>query len=158
MKRVSKHISRKEAIFSPTAIRKGITNEPTAKQWECMSKVANRCFEPAREHFGKPIYINSFFRCVTLNKAIGGSGSSDHINGMAIDMDTRGQKDFTNLELFHWLRLNVDFDQLIYEYGNEQEPDWVHISYRSEKENRKQVLKAFRKEGKTAYEFMTFED
>lgn len=152
MKQISKHITYKEATYSPTAIKRGITNSPDDVQLENMQMVANDCFEPAREYFKKPIYINSFFRSMALNSRIGGSSSSQHCadNGAAIDLDTKDQEGFSNADLFFWLKDNVDFDQLIWEFGTDSEPAWVHIS-KVKTGNRKQVLKAKRIDGLTKY-------
>lgn len=147
---ISKHITYREATYSPTAIKKGITNSPTEEQIRRMKVLAEKVLEPARVHFGKAIYYNSFFRSVTLNSIIGGSRTSDHQTGGAADADTRGQEDFTNAELFNWIKDNCEFDQLIWEFGNNDEPDWVHVSYR-EGENRNQVLRAKRIDGKVRY-------
>lgn len=152
MDKISKHITYREATYSPTAIKKGITNSPDEIQLENMQLVANDCFEPAREHFGKAIFVNSFFRSRELNSRIGGSSTSQHCSddGSAIDMDTRDQPDFTNAELFYWLKDNVVFDQLIWEFGTDQEPAWVHIS-KTRGHNRGEVLRAKRIDGKTKY-------
>ena len=151
--RISKHISYKEATQSQTAVRKGINNEPDAYQLQNMQVLAEKVFEPLREHFGVPIAINSFFRSQKLNKAIGGVAGSQHTQGRAIDVDdTLGG--VSNKQMFEWIKANLDFDQLIWEFGNDNNPDWVHISYVSESENRKRVLKASKKNGKTVYTVM----
>lgn len=151
--RISKHISYKEATQSQTAVRKGINNEPDAYQLQNMQVLAEKVFEPLREHFGVPIAINSFFRSQKLNKAIGGAAGSQHTQGRAIDIDdTLGG--VSNKQMFDWIRENLDYDQLIWEFGNNSNPDWVHISYVSESENRKRVLKASKKNGKTVYTIM----
>jgi hypothetical protein len=151
--RISKHISYKEATQSQTAIRKGINNEPDAYQLQNMQLLAEKIFEPLREHFGVPIAINSFFRSQKLNKAIGGAAGSQHTQGRAIDIDdTLGG--VSNKQMFDWIRENLDFDQIIWEFGNDSNPAWVHISYVSESENRKRVLKASKKNGKTIYTIM----
>lgn len=151
--RISKHISYKEATQSQTAVRKGINNEPDAYQLQNMQVLAEKVFEPLREHFGVPIAINSFFRSQKLNKAIGGATGSQHTQGRAIDIDdTLGG--VSNKQMFEYIKANLDFDQLIWEFGNDNNPDWVHISYVSESENRKRVLKASKKNGKTVYTVM----
>ena len=151
--RISKHISYKEATQSQTAVRKGINNEPDAYQLQNMQILAEKVFEPLREHFGVPIAINSFFRSQKLNKAIGGATGSQHTQGRAIDIDdTLGG--VSNKQMFEYIKANLDFDQLIWEFGNDNNPDWVHISYVSESENRKRVLKASKKNGKTVYTVM----
>jgi len=144
MEKISKHISYKEATRSNTAIRKGINNTPDGDQLIAMKLVAEKVFEPMREHFGKPIRINSFLRVSALNVAVGGSKSSQHCKGEAIDMD--GLNGLTNKEIFNYIKDNLDFDQLIWEYGTDKEPDWVHVSY-SANGNRKQILKAIKGKG-----------
>ncbi len=146
--KISKNISFKEAIRSSTAIRKGIFNEPNGDELEAMLLVAEKIFQPLREEFGA-IRINSFFRCSALNVAVGGSKSSQHCKGEAIDVDALNG--VTNKELFNYIKDNLDFDQLIWEYGTDEEPAWVHFSYTNKRENRKQVLKAVKGQGYLIY-------
>jgi zinc D-Ala-D-Ala carboxypeptidase len=148
--RISKHISYKEATQSQTATRKGISNDPDAYQLQNMQLLAEKVFEPIREHFGVPIAINSFFRSQKLNKAIGGAAGSQHTQGRAIDIDdTLGG--VSNKQMFDYIKNHLDFDQLIWEFGDNNNPAWVHISYVSPTENRNRVLKASKKNGKTIY-------
>ena len=148
--RISKHISYKEATQSQTAARKGISNDPDAYQLQNMQLLAEKVFEPIREHFGVPIAINSFFRSQKLNKAIGGASGSQHTQGRAIDIDdTLGG--VSNKQMFEYIKNHLDFDQLIWEFGDNNNPAWVHVSYVSEIENRRRVLKASKKNGKTVY-------
>ena len=150
MEKISKHISYKEAVKSNTAMRLNIDNTPSAYEITNMNGIAHNIFEPLREWVGGPIKINSFFRCVELNKAIGGSSKSQHCQGRAIDIDdTYGHK--TNAEMYEWIKENLDFDQMIWEFGTEKNPDWVHISYVSPDENRNRCLKAERVNGKAVY-------
>ena len=135
MKKISKHISYKEATHSDTAKRKGLKNKPKAEHIENMELIAEKVFEPLREWVAAPIKVNSMFRCAELNTAIKGASRSQHMNGQAIDLTSMGGK--TNLEMFHYIKDNLDFDQLIWEFG--AEPKWLHVSYKSE-DNRKQVL------------------
>ena len=126
-----------------------------------MQRVANDCFEPLRRAKNIPIGISSFFRCPTLNKAIGGSETSQHcatedskgINAAAIDIDADIYGGITNKEVFTWLKANVEFDQLIWEFGTDENPNWVHIS-RREHSNRNQILRAIRKNGRVSYELL----
>ena len=147
--RISEHISGKEGVYSSTATRKGISNIPNPDQLEAMKLVAEKVFEPLRVHFDKPIRINSFFRCSALNVAVGGSGSSQHCKGEAIDMDAT--KGVTNAQLFNYIKDNLEFDQLIWEYGTDKEPDWVHVSFTDRKANRGIVLKAVKGKGYIHY-------
>ena len=150
---ISKHISEKEATKSVTALRLGIDNTPNGDALANMKELAEKIFEPLREWVGGPIKINSFYRSVALNEAIGGSSKSQHCckgGSSAIDIDDiYGHK--TNKEMFEWVKENLDFDQMIWEFGNEDNPDWVHISYVSEDKNRNRILKAVRDDGKTKY-------
>ncbi len=130
---ISKHITFNEATKSPTAIRNGIKNEPNAQELSNMKLVAEKCFEPLREWYGKPIKVNSFFRCDKLNTLVKGSKTSQHVEGKAIDMDAGSKQE--NKKLFEWCKANLVFDQII----NEYDYSWVHISYNASK-NRNQIL------------------
>ena len=147
---ISKHISYKEGVYSITAIRKGIDNEPNEEQLSNMKLVAEKIFEPVRIHFKVPIKVNSFFRSPDLNKAIGGSTKSQHCKGQAIDIDDTYGK-IKNSDIYWWIKENLDFDQMIWEFGNNDNPDWVHVSYVSPDKNRNRCLKAYRDDGKTKY-------
>ena len=135
-KKISKYISYKEATHSRYAKENGIVNKPKAEHIENMQVLAEKVFEPLREWVGNPIRVNSMFRSEKLNTALRGSYTSSHLEGKAIDITSIEGK--TNLEMFHYIKDNLDFDQLIWEYG--AEPKWLHVSYENEKDNRKQVL------------------
>lgn len=141
MKKISKHISYKEATHSDTAKRKKITNKPKAEHIKNMELLAEKVFEPLREWVEAPIQVNSMFRSEELNSVLKGSLNSSHLTGNAMDITSMGGK--TNLEMFHYIKDNLDFDQLIWEFG--AEPKWLHVSYINEKDNRKQVLVTKRK-------------
>jgi len=148
--KISDHISYSEAIKSNTATRRGIDNTPGDYEITNMVGIAENIFEPLRKWVGGPIKINSMFRCEELNTAIGGSSRSQHCQGRAIDVDdTFGNK--TNAEMFNYIKENLNFDQLIWEFGDDANPDWVHVSYVSKEENRNRILKASRINGKTTY-------
>ena len=150
---ISKHISYKEGVYSRTATRLGIKNNPNAEQMENMITIAEEVFEPLRAYVGGPIKINSFFRSPELNKAIGGSTKSQHCHGQAIDLDdTFGR--CTNAEMFEFIKKYLDFDQIIWEFGDDDNPDWVHVSYVSPDQNRKRCLKAYKESGKTNYKII----
>ena len=134
MKRISKHISYKEAVGSNYAKQKGIKNKPNEEQVENMKLLAEKVFEPLREWVDAPIRVNSMFRSKELNSAIKGSLKSSHLNGEAMDITSMGGK--SNLEMFHYIKDNLCFDQLIWEFG--KEPKWLHVSF--SKNNRQQVL------------------
>ena len=147
---ISKHISTKEGVYSRTATRLDIDNEPNKEQLANMKLLAKEIFEPLRAYVGGPIKINSFYRSPELNKAIGGSSKSQHCNGQAIDIDDTFGK-MSNAEMYDFIKENLDFDQIIWEFGNDDNPDWVHVSYVSAEENRKRCLKAYKEKGKTKY-------
>lgn len=150
MNRISKHISYKEATHSITALRLGIDNTPSQYHTTNMTALAEHVFEPLREWVGGPIKINSFMRVPELNTAIGGSSRSQHCEGRAIDIDdTYGHK--TNAEMYEYIKDNLDFDQLIWEFGDNDNPDWVHVSFVSNEENRGRCLKAYKENGKSKY-------
>ena len=153
MKRISKHISYKEATFSQTATRKDIDNTPSEEVLQRMKTVAENIFEPLRAYVGGPIKINSFYRSIMLNTAIGGSKSSQHTRGEAIDIDdTLGC--MSNKDMFTFIKDELDFDQLIWEFGDDENPAWVHVSYVSPENNRRRILKASKVNGKTTYNVM----
>ena len=147
---ISKHISWHEGTYSRTGERKDIDNTPNEDQLKCMQEVANNLFEPLRKWVGGGIKINSFFRGEPVNTAIGGSTRSQHMKGQAIDIDdTFGHK--TNAEMYHYIKDNLDFDQLIWEFGNDENPNWVHISWVSHRPNRKKLTIAKKVNGRTKY-------
>ena len=148
---ISRNISYKEATHSTTAKRLGIDNTPNAEQMSNMRYVAENVFQPIREHFGVPIYISSFFRSEALNRAIQGSSSSTHIKGEAMDLDADVFGRINNAQIFNYIKDHLEFDQLIWEFGTDENPAWVHVSL-SKRNNRKQILKAVRVDGKTHYE------
>lgn len=145
---ISRHITYKEATHSNTAIKRGIDNTPGPGELVAMKRLAENVFEPVREHFGRPILVTSFFRSKTLNKAVGGSSTSQHPLGEAIDI--KATNGFTNKDIFEFIKNNLDFDQLIWEFGNDSEPQWIHVSYKKDN-NRKNVLKATKVNGRTKY-------
>lgn len=151
MENISKHITYAEAIHSQTAKRKAIDNTPNPTQLENMKVTAEKVFEPLRAWVGGPIKVNSFFRSPELNTAIGGVASSQHCKGQAIDIDdVYGKR--SNAEMFTYIREMLDFDQVIWEFGTDMNPNWIHVSYVSKEENRNRCLKAYKDEnGKTKY-------
>ena len=150
MEKISKHISYKEGIKSNTAMRLNIDNSPEEYHLGNMNAVAINVFEPLREWVNGPIKINSFYRSVALNKAIGGSSRSQHCEGRAMDIDDTFRYK-TNAEMYKYIKENLSFDQMIWEFGTDKNPDWVHISYVSEEQNRNRCLKATRVNGKAMY-------
>ena len=142
MKKISDHISYKEAVNSNYAKQYKIENKPTAAHIKNMELIAEKVFEPLRDWVKYPIKINSMFRSEELNRGIKGASRSQHLTGNAIDLTTMGGK--SNKEMFFYIKDNLDFDQLIWEYGSEN-PRWLHVSYKNKKDNRKQVLVIKRK-------------
>jgi hypothetical protein len=152
--KISDHITYAEAIHSQTAKRKSIDNTPNQTQVDAMKLLAEKVFEPLREWVGGPIKVNSFFRSEALNEAIGGSATSQHCKGQAIDIDdVYGRK--TNADMYHWIHNNLDYDQMIWEFGTDMQPNWVHVSYVSEEKNRNKCLKAYKEHGKTKYKVIS---
>tara|TARA_Y100000401_G_scaffold2817_1_gene2019 strand:- start:660 stop:1121 length:462 start_codon:yes stop_codon:yes gene_type:complete len=150
MEKISKHISYHEGTYSRTAERRDLDNTPNKEQLKCMKEVAENLFEPLRKWVGGPIKINSFFRGEPVNTAIGGSRKSQHMKGQAIDIDdTFGHK--TNAEMYHYIKDNLDFDQMIWEFGTDKNPNWVHISWVSHRPNRKKLTVAKKINGRTKY-------
>ena len=143
---LSKNLSLKEAIKSNTATRLGIDNKP--EQWEInnLRAVAEKVFQPVRDHFGVPIGVSSGYRSKKLNKAIGGSKYSQHVIGEALDIDADIYGRVTNAEIFNYIKDNLEWDQMIWEFGDDEEPNWVHVSYKEAGHNRKQIKRAYRDE------------
>jgi len=151
MKKISSHISYKEATNSAYAKQFGIVNKPKAEHIKNMELVAEKVFEPLREWVGGAIKINSMFRSEELNKVIGGSSKSQHCHGQAMDIDdTYGY--MSNADMYEYIKKNLSFDQMIWEFGTDSNPDWVHVSYVNEEANRNRCLLAYKDENnKTKY-------
>ena len=149
--KISKNLSLKEVIKSNTAKRRSISNEPTEEHLKNLIQVAENVFQPVREHFNVPIGISSGYRSYELNKAVGGSKTSEHCHGRALDIDADiFDRGITNKQIFEFIRDNLDFKQLIWEFGNDNNPSWVHVSY-DQANNKGQILKAYKKDGRTKY-------
>jgi hypothetical protein len=126
-----------------------VSNNPTEEHLENIKVLCEKVLEPLRLKFG-PINISSGYRSKVLNHYIGGALKSQHCEGKAADLDMDGVGNVTNKDLFDYINLHLDFDQMIWEFGTSDNPDWVHVSYNGAK-NRKQVLRAIKVNGKTAY-------
>ena len=150
--KLSNYVSLSEVTRSDTAKRKGISNEPNPEHLENLKTICTEVFDKVREHFGVPIYISSGYRSAALNKAIGGSSTSDHNLGRALDLDQDGHDNgVTNMEVFKFIKDNLEFDQLIAEGSNGAgDMNWVHVGYRKAA-NRKQILIAIFTNGKAKY-------
>jgi D-alanyl-D-alanine dipeptidase len=150
--KLSEHLSLSEVIRSESAKRNGISNMPTEQHIANFKLLAEKIFEPIRNNFRCPIHISSAYRSIELNRVVKGSLTSQHCTGEAIDVDMDGTPNgVTNKMVFDYIKNNLDFDQLIWEFGTNENPDWVHVSYESTGKQRKQVLKAIRSNGSTQY-------
>lgn len=151
--KLSEHLSLAEVIRSESAKRNGISNMPTPEHIENFKLLAEKVFEPIRNNFRCPIHISSGYRSKELNTLVGGSATSQHSTAEALDVDMDGTPHgVTNKMVFDFIKSSLEFDQLIWEFGTDENPDWVHVSYESTGKQRKQVLKAKRVAGKTVYE------
>jgi hypothetical protein len=149
--KISPNLNLSEITRSDTAKRHGIDNTPTFDHLENFKLLAEKVFEPIRVHFGVPIFISSGYRSKALNSFIGGSASSQHCKGQAIDIDMDGiNSEVNNRMIFDFIKDHLEFDQLIWEFGTDSNPDWVHVSY-TKSGNRNQKLKAVRSKGKANY-------
>ena len=150
MDKISKHVSYREGVYSITALRLGLNNDPSDTHLQNMKLLSEKIFEPLRMYVNGPIKINSFYRGPELNKAIGGSAKSQHCHGQAMDIDdTYGH--MSNATMYKWIKENLDYDQMIWEFGDDNNPAWVHVSYVDPGSNRNRCLKAYREDGKTKY-------
>ena len=141
---LSRHVTIQEFSYSPTAIKKGIHNVMNSIQVNNAIQLCENVFEPIRKHLNAPIKITSGFRCEQLNKLIGGAYGSQHTKGEAFDLD------ITDRNVFDWIVDNIEVDQAIFEYGDNNNANWFHISYRKGN-NRNQFLRAIKVAGKTQY-------
>ena len=148
--KLTKNLSLAEVTKSATAIRMGIANTPSATHLIALKEVSKNIFQPCREHFGKPLAVTSGYRSEALNEAIGGSKTSQHSKGEALDLDADVFGGFSNAELFNYIKDHLDFDQLIWEFGNNNNPAWVHCSYKTQG-NRNEVLIAIKTNNQTTY-------
>ena len=149
--KLSKNLSLRECTRSITASRLGLKNEPSEKVIANLKLIAENVFQPLRDHFEVPIYVSSGYRSPRLNSTIGGSATSQHCKGRALDLDADVFGRVTNAEIFHYIKDCLDFDQLIWEFGDDSNPAWVHVSYNSPTENRGRVMKATRRSHATVY-------
>lgn len=152
---LSKNLSLAEVVKSTTARRLGIDNTPDEWVTENLKQVALNIFQPIRDAFKCPIYVSSGYRSAELNTAIGGSKRSQHVEGRALDLDADVFGGCTNSQIFNYIRENLEFDTLIWEFGDEDNPDWVHVSFVYDGINRSRCLKANRDDkGQVYYEVM----
>jgi zinc D-Ala-D-Ala carboxypeptidase len=146
---LTKNFTLSEMTKSETALRHGIDNTPGEQEISAMKVLAEKVLQPVRDHFGKGVKINSAYRSPEVNAKVGGSKTSDHCRGQAADIEIPG---VANAELAQWIVDNLEFRQVILEFYTQGIPDsgWVHVSYVAE-DNKKQVLTATKKDGKTVY-------
>lgn len=150
--KLSEHLELAEVTRSDNAKRLGISNMPTEQHLSNLKLWAEHIFEPIRAHFGRPIFLSSGYRSAELNaKTPGSSSTSQHSSGEAGDIDMDGTE-ISNAQIFKFVKENLNFDQLIWEYGTDANPDWVHVSYESSGKQRKQILRCKRVNGKPHYE------
>ncbi len=138
--KLSENFSLQELLKSQTALRKGIDNKPAHPEIITNLQIlCEKVLQPVRNHFAKPVVINSGYRCPKLNKAVGSSSKSQHTKGEAADIEIPG---VSNKELAEYIEDNLPFDQLILEFYNGVDPSsgWVHVSYVNDSDNRKQTL------------------
>lgn len=148
---LSNHVSLAEFCHSDTAKRRGIDNTIKDPAHLASAKLlCEKVFEPIREHFGVPIHISSGYRSAALNRAVKGSASSQHCRAEAMDIDADRYGKVTNKEIFDYIREHLEWDQMIWEFGNDLQPDWVHVSFKATG-NRRQILKAIKEGASTEY-------
>lgn len=150
--KLTKNLSLQEMLKSRTATRLGLSNSPNEEHVKNMQALAENIFQPLRDYFGVPIHISSGYRSEALNNAIGGSKSSQHCKGEAMDIDRDGYSQPNNAQIFEYIKNNLDFDQMIWEFGTQQNPEWVHVSHKRDGKNRAELLVAYKTSyGKTRY-------
>ena len=150
--KLTKNLSLQEMLKSRTATRLGLSNSPNEEHIKNMQALAENIFQPLRDYFGVPIHISSGYRSEALNKAIGGSKSSQHCKGEAMDIDRDGYSQPDNAQIFEYIKKNLDFDQMIWEFGTQKNPEWVHVSHKRDGKNRAELLVAYKTSyGKTKY-------
>lgn len=149
--KLSANFSLSEFTKSQTAIRRGIDNTPSDEHLENALALFENVVQPVRDHFG-PTVINSGYRSPALNEAIGGSATSQHSMGEAVDLEVPG---VSTAEVCEWIAANTDFDQLILEFyePGDTNSGWVHVSYVKSGENRNETLTASKVDGRTQYAY-----
>lgn len=146
---LTENFSLHEMTKSETALRKGLDNTPGTAEIENLRKLCEKVLQPVRDHFARPVKVNSGFRHPDVNRAVGGSTTSDHCKGMAADIEIPG---VPNAELAQWIADNLQYRQLILEFYTPGVPDsgWVHVSY-NEQDLKQQDLTAMREDGRIVY-------
>ena len=150
--KLSTNLSLSETTKSNTAIRRGINNTPTDAHIENLKYLAKKVFQPIRDHFGSSIFVSSGYRSKDLNEAIGGSQRSFHSHGCALDLDMDGRSNkITNADIFNYIKENLPYSELIWEFGTDENPNWVHVAIAKGREDEKNTKIAYKVEGKTKY-------
>jgi hypothetical protein len=146
---LTKNFTLAEMTKSETALRHGLENTPGEAEIAAMQLLAEKVLQPVRDYYGMGVKVNSAYRHPDVNSKVGGSRNSDHTRGQAADIEIPG---VANADLAAWIRDNLEFRQLILEFYTPGVPDsgWVHVSYVAE-DNKKEVLTATKKDGKTVY-------
>ena len=150
--KLSNNLSLSETTKSNTAIRRGIDNTPTDAHIENLKYLAEKVFQPLRDHFSSSIFVSSGYRSKGLNEAIGGSQRSFHSHGCALDLDMDGRSNkITNADIFTYIKENLPYSELIWEFGTDENPNWVHVAIAKGREDEKNTKIAYKVEGKTKY-------
>lgn len=142
--KLSKNLSLQECVKSNTATRLNIDNTPPKEVIANLKHIAKNVFQPVRDYFRVPLGVTSGYRSKALNTAIGGSSTSQHMVGQALDIDADIYGGITNKQVFDYIKNHLEFDQLIWEFGDDDSPAWVHVSYKHNEDNRKRCLRAYR--------------
>lgn len=149
--KLSNNFSLSEFTDSNTAERRGIDNSPTAEHIHNMVALCENVLQPLRERIGKSIRVSSGYRSEALNDAIGGSKTSEHSKGMAADIKLIVNGENQSQILYNTiLAMDIPFRQMIWEFGDDDTPNWVHISF-NQSDNKRQCLRAYKDNGKTKY-------
>lgn len=150
---IGKYLTLEECCKSATATRLGIDNKPNQQQIIALQTLATNIYDKCCEKFLVKIPVTSGFRSKALNDVISGSSaSSQHMRGEAFDLDLDGTLNgVTNAQLFNYIKFNLNFDQLIWEFGTDSNPDWVHVSFDVAGKNRHNVFKSVKVNGKVSY-------
>ena len=143
--KLSNNLWLSEVIKSNTAVRRGIDNNPTELHISNLTYIAEKIFQPIREHFGSAIHVSSGYRSKGLNEAIGGSKISFHSHGMALDLDMDGRSNkITNADIFNYIKENLPYSELIWEFGTDENPNWVHVAIAKGREDEKVTKIAYK--------------
>ena len=141
--KIGKYLTTSQIAYSSTALHHNVNNTIPAGIFPAVEITINKLYDPIRDQF-PDIVLNSFYRCEILNVLLKGSKTSQHCKGEAIDINHPDAK-----SVFEWIRANLKFDQIVYEFGDDNQPEWIHVSYG--KKLRGQILKSVKVHGQTQY-------